>query len=202
MYQLKRTTSWEAPVTAGGKTGTALWQRIDVVETGFVEHRLTLAGDDRDQDLLEAGLEVRREQLRQELVLPDPADVGAVADLCVDLYTRSVNGEFVGQTVAGLLYVQNVAALLNGTVADVMPAVAQLSADKRLALNGMILWDWQDVTDSHERQFQRTGHRRLAVSDFGYWSCRACGKSGDEYTVPTDYPCTDAVPEDTGLMYM
>lgn len=202
MYQLKYTTLWEAAVFAAGKAGTALWQRIDVVETGLVDYRLTLADDEGDQDLLEAGLEVRREQLRQEMDLPELGDVDSIADLFVDLHIRSMDGEFVGQRVAGILYVQDVAALLDGEMADVMPAVEKLSAEKRLALNGMILWDWQEVAASREREFQRTGHHQLAVSDFGYWSCRACGQSGDDYTLPTDYPCVDEAPESTGFMYM
>lgn len=33
------------------------------------------------------------------------------------------------------------------------------------------------------------GHRDLRVGDFGWWHCRACGRRGDDWSDPADYPC-------------
>lgn len=33
------------------------------------------------------------------------------------------------------------------------------------------------------------GHRDLKVGDFGWWHCRACGRRGDDFEDPADFPC-------------
>jgi hypothetical protein len=43
--------------------------------------------------------------------------------------------------------------------------------------------------DEDEYWFKKTGHHALNVSDFGYWSCSACGKRGDDWMAPEDYEC-------------
>ncbi|MGO1566138.1 MAG: hypothetical protein ACTHX5_15015, partial [Brevibacterium aurantiacum] len=81
------------------------------------------------------------------------------------------------------------------------PAIELLSNEQRIALNGMILWDWQNIGDSRARTHKRTGHWALTVSDFGYWACSACGKRGDDYEDPAAVECVREQPPQTGIMY-
>lgn len=200
MYEVKYTPKWSADVSVGDRAGTAVWYRYEVEETGLVDYalRMEAAGSDyQDRELLKAAVEVRREELRAELALPDPDEVEQVGDLIMDLYTRSQEGEFVGQLRGGMLYVFDVAELLKCRVADVFPAVERLFDQERIALNGMILWDWEEIERQRQLAFKRTGHRALSQSDFGYWSCASCGKHGDDYTDPEDYPCVADTSQDT-----
>lgn len=41
--------------------------------------------------------------------------------------------------------------------------------------------------------YERTGHLMLHTSDFGWWSCRACDKHGDDFDNPKDFECVGNV---------
>lgn len=202
MATLHRTPLWQADVTVDGTTRTVMWDRIEVEPSGLVTHMLQLDDGSRDSAYLEAACALRRDQLRAELTIPSLEDLRALADFIESLYLRSMEGEFVGQHDEKLLYVQQVASLVGCTApALLFPAIELLSNEQRIALNGMILWDWQSIADSRDRAQKRTGHWALAVSDFGYWSCTACGKRGDDYENPADAACVAGRPEQTGIMY-
>lgn len=36
---------------------------------------------------------------------------------------------------------------------------------------------------------KRYGHKKMSLSSFGWWSCQACGKRGDEFENPADTEC-------------
>lgn len=202
MATLRRTPLWQADVTIDGTTRTVMWDRIEVDPSGLVTHMLELDDGSRDSAYLEAACELRRDQLRAELSIPPLEDLRALADFIESLYLRSMEGEFVGQRDEKLLYVQQVASLVGcDAPALLFPAIELLSNEQRIALNGMILWDWQNIGDSRARTHKRTGHWALTVSDFGYWACSACGKRGDDYEDPAAVECVREQPPQTGIMY-
>lgn len=47
------------------------------------------------------------------------------------------------------------------------------------------------MNNLHQYHYERTGHLLLDVSDFGWWSCDACGKNGDDWDDPKDLECVE-----------
>jgi hypothetical protein len=124
---------------------------------------------------------------RQEIRLTLTEDK---AEAILELFNRSREGEYLGQAANNdLLYVQDVAAIFDEPMGDTLSTVAELIEEGKIGLNGMIF----TTNEAYERTFEHyreaNGHRRLTASDFGYWSCAACGSFGDEWDDPADTPC-------------
>lgn len=113
-----------------------------------------------------------------------------IADATETLFHRAKRGDFVGQRLGTILYVQEVAEILENKPSTVLQTIHQvLLPERRIGLNGMILTSWEayeEVRRSLEEQF---GHKDMVLSDFGSWSCAACGKHGDEFDNPADKEC-------------
>lgn len=60
----------------------------------------------------------------------------------LDIHARVKNGEFLGQSLSGCVYTQEVAELLGRPHEDVLVACGELYAEERLDLNGRILADF------------------------------------------------------------
>lgn len=202
-------TVWSTEVAADGHRGLVTWTKVSS-SAGFVDFRLQVEDPQRSSEALPGSV---KEQLMVEAINQRTAwvrselprltgDLQQLADVVYSLFERSLANEFVGQRFGGLLYVQDVAQILGMPVRDLWPVIEMLSGQHRLGLNGMLLWSWDEVNESRKREQQRTGHKALSSSDFGYWSCAACGKNGDDWTTPEDYPCTDENYETTGIMSM
>lgn len=53
------------------------------------------------------------------------------------------------------------------------------------------------MDDEYQHQYGRTGHLMLHTSDFGFWTCKACNKNGDDWEDPKDFECVNV--EDIGV---
>ena len=107
------------------------------------------------------------------------------------LYEFSEEEGFVGAR-QDWLFIQYAGEIL-GWRDDFMWEVAKELAERKLfLLNGFIVEPWHDRTSEYLAAEERTGHSRISWSDFGYWHCEDCKKSGDPQDDPADYPCLDA----------
>lgn len=211
---LTYTPSWSSRIIHDGIDVTVSWCKIESHVHDVTTYGLHLSGADaytpEGRMAIAAAQQIRGVELRGEYsqildfrINEDPrlgvdgSELKAIADIVYDLYLRA-STEFVGQVDANLLYVQDVANVLNIGRRGVLEAVKTLSGQRKIGLNGMILWDWESVNQHRTRQFERTGHKALSVSDFGWWHCAACDNGGDEMTNPKDYSCSDKEP--TGIM--
>lgn len=133
--------------------------------------------------------EVRTEFARSSVELLTDEEV--LISTIFKLFVRSQRGEFLGQASANsLLYVQDIAAILNLTFNHVLTVIDRLVAEGRIGLNGMILIPAKDYEAAFASWEKATGHRRLTMGDWGNWQCAACGQSGDEYNNPRDVECS------------
>lgn len=113
-----------------------------------------------------------------------------IADAAEILYERAQTGEFLGQLNGRMIYVQEVAEILDCAVGTVLGAVSNvLIPEKRLGLNGMILTTWESQEKTKAFLEWHFGHKDMDRGDFGWWSCAHCGKSGDDYSDPSAEKC-------------
>lgn len=134
-----------------------------------------------------------REELLKDFGFEDKyfysSNIDRLAEMIMKIYERVCEGEFVGQRL-DFIYVQEVAEILDVKMEKILEAIAKkLRPEKKLDLNGMILWDYEEIAKMRQRAFEKTGHRDLDRSDFGDWYCAACKQSGDERDDPKDVPC-------------
>lgn len=153
---------------------------------------------------IEQALAVRQAQVRAQVAetfgagldtrygRPWARDVNAAADVTWWLYQRVQRGEFIGQRRDELIYLQEICAIMDWDISFGHQVMAELGRRRLLAYNGLILWPWQAKEDGYRMLKERTGHRRIEISDFGHWGCSACGANGDERDNPRDTPCTPA----------
>lgn len=108
----------------------------------------------------------------------------------LDLYEKNKDGMYLGQaTNNGLLYVQDIAKILDITFQFAIKEVGLMVEKGLIGTQGMILIDHEDYLQSFSLAEKRNGHKRFSSSDFGWWSCRACNQNGDDWTNPSDFPC-------------
>lgn len=134
-------------------------------------------------------MQFRAEQLREELKLGDSIPD---SDTLRNIFQRVWDGEWMGQfDVGNRLYVSELATLLNLSMSDMGPVIEELKESRiadiipSTAIFGPPNDEYYSF-DGHEVH----GHLKLVSSDFGYWSCRSCGRSGDDMDNPEDVPCT------------
>lgn len=170
------------------------WGRIFDVATG--DELYFNRSDERWRELAiqKAAATLRIAQLRRELKLdqslPFRIDREFRKSLILELFERSQRGEYLGQlTGQQLLYVQEVAEIFGTAMGDMLDHIDELSAEGKIGLNGMILIPNGEQEAAFASREKSTGHRRITVGDFGNWVCSACGRWGDEYDDPKDFPC-------------
>lgn len=111
----------------------------DVIRDGRVVGRTSR----RDPHKCRAKAETRRRVVAA--VRPSCLEVLAakgMEDAVASIHARVSSGEWLGQHHAGIIYAQEVAALLERPLPDVLAAVESLYAKERIDLNGMILCDF------------------------------------------------------------
>lgn len=115
----------------------------------------------------------------------------SLEEMVLTVVAEAHTGAYVGQS-SGILYVQDVARVLDYDVSLIWEACDKLRADRKIGLDvAMIIpIEWDDR--NRQRGFESTGHLDLRLSDFGGWSCGACGQcgnpdEGDAYA--SDLPC-------------
>lgn len=187
---------WSTPVTGSDSHISYRWREYFYEERSlgyYGELVDTVTGEELHEldhqvraKLLARAAQLRRKQLRETL----PSNK---AQALLELYERSLTGEYMGQgSHNSLLYVQDVAAIFDEPLGDTLEVMAKLIEDRRIGLNGMILTSHEAYERTFEMYREANGHLRLTASDFGYWSCAACGASGDEWDDPADTPCSKA----------
>lgn len=200
--------NWTMGLSFGGLQAEYRWREYiydDGKSLGYWGYLVDPESDGRDElpfdaadswlkdGLLDAAVALRRAQLRIELDLkglPFLTDRDARKSKIMEIFHRSQQGEFMGQrSINSTLYVQDIAGLFEQSMAQVLPFVEELVSEGRLGLTGMILIPNEVQEAAFARLKEATGHGRLSLSDFGYWGCQVCGKSGDEYDDPKDFPC-------------
>lgn len=137
-----------------------------------------------------AARQFRVQQIRAELGLdgasnPSPKDLDTILE-------RTWDGQWMGQFSHGnQLYASELADLLGLELQDVWPVIDKLREMRKadLAFSSTILVPPDDALYYFDG-YELYGHKKLVPSDFGYWSCRACKKSGDDMEDPSDFPCT------------
>lgn len=128
-----------------------------------------------------AVLGFRRAQLRAEFKEgEDGLQRFNTEEVILDLFARSEKGEFVGQSGNNsLLYVQDIAKVIGVDYRSLLDEVDRLVEEGKVGLYGMILITAEEYESNFQHWFEETGHKRLSVSDWGYWACAACGKNGE-----------------------
>lgn len=203
--QLVYTPQWAMQFVYNGDITDVAWCQITSTTNNFADYgvRIRVNGvivDDREnQESFEVAKTLRKQEVYKELLEGKKADIlgdtsfynrDDIADATETLWKRASTGEFVGQFNSSMIYVQEVASILGIHMSKVLEAIdGILVPQKRIGLNGMILTTWE--SQEGERAFleEKYGHKNMSLSDFGYWGCSACGKHGDDYDNPKDYPC-------------
>lgn len=138
-----------------------------------------------------AAISFRVAQIQQELGITDK-----VTDdkLIFKLLERAWNNEWMGQFDSGrLLYFSSLADLLNIPMDDVWTLVDELVTARKadiLPSSWILVAPEGDTPRNGTEEY--LGHKELSMSDFGWWSCSACNQSGDDYSDPQDYTCSNA----------
>lgn len=184
---------WSTPITGTDSPLEFRWREFfykdrslghyGIIVDGNSGEELETLSSDLERKLSSQAAKKRREEIRP--TLPDDK-----AEAILELFSRSKEGEYLGQAANNdLLYVQDVAAIFDEPMGDTLSVVADLIKSGKIGLNGMIFTTHEAYERTFEHYRESNGHRRLTASDFGYWSCAACGSSGDEWDDPADTPC-------------
>lgn len=210
LYEIVAKPKWAIAVFYEGKLFEYAWCNYfrvvdgnnEFVQSGF---RVLVDGERPQNDELTAPhktilqniVKIRMVEVREEL-LKDFAfedkhfyssNIDRLSEMIMKIYEKACKGEFVGQYI-DFIYVQEVAEILDVKMEKILEAIAKkLRPEKKLDLNGMILWDYEEIAKMRQRAFEKTGHRDFDRSDFGSWYCAACKQVGDERDDPKDVPC-------------
>lgn len=138
-----------------------------------------------------AAMKFRVRQIQKEYGISSSDSVTYPA-LISKLLERVWSGEWMGQFNNGkAIYFNELADLLNVPVIAVWDLI-----EDQIALRKA---DWMPqssilIAPRGEEPVKWTseihGHKELSLSDFGYWGCNACGKTGDDYSNPQDFTCS------------
>lgn len=166
---------------------------------GYCKNVTVVGEEDQPRNSTEVELVVtaaealRTAQVRNEIKADFIFEKEEIKEAILRYFDRASKGEYLGQPTGGLLYVGNIADILSFPVGYVRDFVEDLIEDKRIGLNGDILIPYKDYMETFKYWFDKTGHKRLTVSDFGGWYCTECGQvgSGDESETsdPKKFPC-------------
>ena len=210
LYEIVARPKWAIAVFYEGKLFEYAWCNYfrvvdgnnEFVQSGF---RVLVDGERHQNDELTAPhktilqniVKVRMVEVREELLkdfgFEDKysyfSNIDRLAEMIMKIYEKVCKGEFVGQYI-DFIYVQEVAEILDVKMEKILEAIAKkLRPEKKLDLNGMILWDYGEIAKMRQRAFEKTGHRDFDRSDFGSWYCAACKQVGDERDDPKEVPC-------------
>lgn len=136
-----------------------------------------------------AAMKFRAEQLREELHLGNTVPNSATLR---DIFSRVWAGEWMGQfDVGNHLYISELAVILGLEMKDMGPVIKELKESRiaDIAPSTAIFVAPTDYLYSFDG-YETLGHLKLIPSDFGPWSCRSCGRFGDDMDDPEDVPCT------------
>lgn len=180
----------------------AVWAECynnDELDTGFIAPAyLTIIHPDGirvqnwdvESAVKQLAMSARVDQIRQEAGL-----VGGVKDTETIslLLDRVWAGEWMGQfNDARNIYIQELSSLLGLTFSETWPIVDMLVtlrlADVLPSSYTLIAPRGKEVLKS---TFEFNGHKEYQCSDFGYWSCAACGNRGDDYADSADFECVE-----------
>lgn len=210
LYEIVAKPKWATAVFYEGKLFEFAWcdyfRVVDgdneLMQSGFrvlVDGEIPQDGNLNAQHkvILQNIVKVRMVEVREEL-LKDfgfedkyfySSNIDRLAEMIMKIYERVCAGEFVGQYL-DFIYVQEVAEILDVKMEKVLEVIAEkLRPEKKLDLNGMILWDYEKIARTRQIAFEKTGHRDLDRSDFGNWYCFVCKQGGDERDDPKEVPC-------------
>jgi hypothetical protein len=112
-------------------------------------------------------------------------------EVLVALAERSFNQEFVGQRSNELLYLQDVAEVLELPMDQMWKFSEEFIEKEQLGLFGAIIIPWADYVEQKQAAEGLTGHKDFSSSDMGDWSCGYCKAEGSENNClePEDVEC-------------
>jgi len=201
MNTYETTPIWNFSVLADGHRYDIIWEKRVVVELDYIGHGITVQKDGEEastseEDVLlavKAAATYRAGQIHAEFKkLPKYYETEVIKNFIVDLYQRSVEGEYLGQLVDELLYVDTVVHILELNQQKVYELVRELVEEERLGTNGSILTSYEKLAETRQYWEDQVGHKRFSRSDLpdGLWSCTYCGSTGwlDDVN-PTELEC-------------
>lgn len=199
---------WAMSFSYQGDTTDVSWCHLSTVDTSneYTDYglRIRVNGDSVDLDdnwrAYNAAKALRIPEVREMLLseinpnglmsyFSSREDIAAAIKL---IFAKVSAGEFLGQSRGTIIYVQNVAEILDFSVSIVLDVINDiLIPRKEIGLNGMILSTWESQEEGRLSWEKHTGHKDLTVSDFGSWRCHYCGKhgDGDDRERPKDVTC-------------
>lgn len=192
---------WSFLVSFNGRTAEVVWKEhffedksmgywLNVVHPGSENSFTDYDALFTEKGVREAAVAFRVNQLQVAL---DPFSVTTenLKETIVNLFQRSRQGEYLGQYSNSNLYIQDVARILDYPVNMVHDLVDELIKEKRIGVTGAILIPFEAYEEAFVSWFEATGHRKLTVSDWGYWSCGFCGQHGEpeDNLTPAQVPC-------------
>lgn len=212
MYTIDCTPEWNFSVIADGHQYDIVWAKRVRVEDGYTSYRIMVEKDGENADEYEDAIRLavkaasayRTGQVHAELKQrPEYYKPEAVKDFIVELYERSVNGEYLGQLMDELLYVDTVVQILEANAQHVYEMIRELIEEKRLGINGAILTSYEELAETRLHWENQVGHKQFSRSDLpdGLWGCTYCGSTGwlDDVS-PTEVECIqDAYKDSEGM---
>jgi GNAT superfamily N-acetyltransferase len=143
---------------------------------------------------------MREEAFPDDLVhgMPDPWqwNLDIAASAVQWLYHLAETGYYVCNRAGGVLYVQQVARILDWPAPEFWWKVNTILEQRHsLTLNGMIYTPWYDKEPMFKELEQKTGHREFIPGEWGQWSCHACGLVGDVRNDPRTASCVQGAYE-------
>lgn len=204
-YKITKREDWVFELTVDGATYRVVWMNYIREADGYEEHNLTtfkdgVSADNSDVNTsaaVEAARAYRMTQLKNEYGLVNPGfefysnRTAKLKEIILALAQRSWGSEYLGQYHYSWFYIQDVAAALDIEMTEAISLVDELMDEEKIGLNGFILIPHEDYIKTFEFLESKYGHKRLSISDFGYWHCSFCGASGEpeDETSPKDFAC-------------
>lgn len=198
------TPLWAMQYKYNNEVVDVAWCRVHSTNSDFADYTVRIrvnreiVDNYRNKHLFDTANTLRKHEVRNQLLSEREVSTFGetffkkedIADATEKLWKRAGSGEFVGQFNSTMIYVQEIAEILNLEMPKVLKVIDEIMIpQKRIGLNGMILTSWESQEEARISLERSTGHKNLSMSDFGYWGCSACGKHGDDYENPKDYSC-------------
>jgi hypothetical protein len=212
MNTYETTPIWNFSVLAEGHRYDVVWEKRFIVELDYTTYGITVQKDGEQAGISEpdvllavkAAAAYKNGQINAELKQhSDYYKRDVVKDFIVELYERSTEGEYLGQLVDELLYVDTVVKILDTNQQRVYELIRELIEEERLGTNGAILISYEELAETRKHWEEQVGHKQFSRSDLpdGMWGCTYCGSTGwlDD-VAPTEVECVkDAYKNEEGM---
>lgn len=201
MSKLLEQILWAKTLTYEGEEYEVRWRKVGYTAESLLKSDAYLQvrhAKDANQDITDEAekflltniRETRIAELQQELNITKPTHDPEVA---WSIIQRVWAQEYMGQWSNSYFFMHfELAAIMKLDELEAMVVVENLHSKQLVGFNGAIIVPFEVELEAFSYWEKMTGHKRLTMSDFGYWRCDYCGNGGDPEDVMTalNTPCT------------